>query len=172
MKPYHYLVIAAIVIILLGALYFIPACRAQEIDDNLINAIICVESGWDTNVVSPKGCIGLMQINPIVLDKWKKVKGEKFKYDRWWEWEIDEIYGKKGTDLFNANFNIEVGTWYLNRLKDHYIPKDKFSLELLLACYNAGPTYMRKVHWDIKKAPKETRRYYRKVLNIYYGRTK
>jgi len=45
MKPIHYLVIAAIVIILLGALYFIPACRAQEIDEQkLADAIYKAEN--------------------------------------------------------------------------------------------------------------------------------
>ena len=149
-------------------------CAADEIDD-LVPAIIQIESGGRADAVSSCGAIGLMQITPIVLKEFNDSKvpnegictyrmvarGERIHEGRL----CYKHYFLK--DLYIPEKNIEIGTWYLRRLKDHYIPKDKFSIELLCACYNAGPTKMRKLNWDISKSPKETRDYIRKVLKIY-----
>ena len=69
--------------------------------------------------------------------------------------------------LLEPKINTFIGTWYLRRLKEHYIPPDKFSVELLCACYNAGPTKMRKLGWNWKKAPKSTLRYIKKIMRSY-----
>lgn len=164
----------------------------DEIDD-LIPHIIRVESGGNPNAVGSSGEIGLMQISPIVLKEFKQNAGSTYEafyddYDyrpNFWKklfpykyprvlnfysnysWGIcGEIYPEKIEleDLKDPMLNKQIGYWYLRRLKDHYIPKDKYSVELLLACYNAGPTRMRKNNWDWKKAPKSTLRYIKKVL--------
>ena len=155
------------------------SCNGEEINSALINAIICVESGWDSQVVSEKGCIGLMQINPDgALKEYNQWYGYTFDNEGKNALATDKVYrfvrenpeGFNVGDLLNPRINVAIGRWYLNRLKEHYIPKDKFSLENLLAAYNGGITRLRKVNYDWTKMPRETRDYVRKVLRIYYGR--
>lgn len=135
-------IIAIFATILIGS-----SCWA-EVSDSLISAIIACESGGDPNARGEAGEIGLMQISKIVLTEYNMInKGGALIYN-----------------LLEPEFNKTVGTWYLKRLKDHYIPKDKYSVELLCACYNAGPTKMRKLDWEWKKAPQSTRAYIKKVL--------
>ncbi len=79
------------------------------VDPSLVKAIIAVESGFNSNAVSRKGAIGLMQLMP----------------------ETAEDYGAKNP--FDPAQNIEAGVRYLNKLER------KFSeIKLAVAAYNAG----------------------------------
>lgn len=159
-------------IILILLFLFITPAFCDEIDD-LIPFIIKVESNGNPNAVSPQGCVGLLQVNPNgALKEYNEVRTGEWATNnppisdmRYFPPAPPQKY--QIADLFDIKINIKVGTWYLRRLKDHYIPQDKYSIDLLCACYNAGPTRMRKVNWDISKAPKETRSYVRKVLKLY-----
>ena len=136
---------------------------ADEIDD-LVPYIIMLESSGNPNAVSKAGCIGLMQINPKgALAEWNEYISVEVSY---WRGSTPFYSCHNVGDLFNPSINVKIGTWYLKRLKNHYIPKDKYSIELLLACYNAGPTRMRKLNWDWKKAPQETINYIRKYKEL------
>ena len=137
----------------------IPALvYAQEIDDALINAVICVESGWDSQAVSEDGCRGLMQISEIVFKEFQDNKPPIPKgYILLSEWDFD--------NMFNPYNNIEVGTWYLNRIKSHYL-KDKGTLDDILICYNFGFGNWKKWREGKIKLPKETRDYLKKVREI------
>src|SRR3990167_9498323 len=77
--------------------------RADEIDD-LIPAIIQVESSGNPNAVSKAGAIGLMQITPIVLKEYNQHAPSGFLC---------------GIDLYNPYDNKAIGAWYLHRLKEH-----------------------------------------------------
>jgi soluble lytic murein transglycosylase len=162
-------------LIVLALISVLLACcdrvRAGEIED-LIPFIIKAESNGNPNAVSNKGCIGLMQINP---------KGALAEWNKYWEKDarylkiipknyVNQYYACPHNigDLYDPSINVKIGTWYLRRLKDHYIPKNKYSVELLLASYNMGPTRMRKLNWDISKAPKETRNYVKRVMGIWW----
>lgn len=145
--------------LILSIIVSITLAHAEEIDD-LIPAIIICESGGNPNAISSAGCRGLMQISEIVFKEFQANRSPLPKDTILLsEWTFD--------NMFNPYSNKEVGTWYLKRLRDKYIPKDKYSIDLLLACYNAGPTRMRKLNWNIKKAPKETRNYVEKVMRLY-----
>ena len=122
---------------------------ALEIDDRLIAAIIEVESGGNPYAVSKAGCIGLMQISEIVVKEFSKYAPSGFLC---------------GLDLYNHYDNKSIGTWYLNRLKDHY---GCDSIEKVLAAYNGGITRLRRYNYDISRMPAETRAYVKKVLKIY-----
>lgn len=134
---------------------------ADEIND-LLPAIICVESGGNPNALSPKGAIGLMQITPIVLKEFNE-----YHYKVWEIPKLADLYlPVTSDDLFFPHKNKYIGGWYLHRLKDHYL-KDRYTTERLLAAYNGGITRLKKVNYDINKMPKETRNYVRKVMRIY-----
>ena len=83
-----------------------------NIDNELIRAMIQVESGWDTQAVSNKGAQGLMQLMPRTA----------------------AMLGVD--DPFDAEQNIEGGVRYISDLTDKY----RGDIEKALAAYNAGPT--------------------------------
>ena len=175
--------ILIILVSMVSFVFFSSFSFADEIDD-LIPCIIEVESGGDPHAVSPAGAIGLMQITPIVLKEINQQirflrpdgisvdkKGENvcivFNY-------FDEI-AETAThlqftedNLYNPRTNRAIGTWYLRRLKDHYL-KEHYTIERLLASYNGGITRLRKNNYDISKMPRETRNYVKKVMRLYNG---
>ena len=82
-----------------------------NIDNELIRAMIQVESGWQVDAVSNKGAQGLMQLMP----KTAAMLG------------VD--------DPFDPVQNIEGGVRYISDLTDKY----RGDIEKALAAYNAGP---------------------------------
>ena len=83
-----------------------------NVDQELIRAMIQVESGWTTNAVSSKGAQGLMQLMPRTA----------------------AMLGVE--DPFDPAQNIEGGVRYISDLTDKY----RGDIEKALAAYNAGPT--------------------------------
>ena len=86
--------------------------QKYNIDNELIRAMIQVESGWDTQAVSNKGAQGLMQLMP----------------------RTSAMLGVN--DPFDPVQNIEGGVRYISDLTDKY----RGDIEKALAAYNAGPT--------------------------------
>jgi soluble lytic murein transglycosylase-like protein len=82
-----------------------------NIDEELVRAVIQVESGWKPDAVSSKGAKGLMQLMPRTA----------------------AMLGVE--DAFDPEENIEGGVKYLARLTDKY----GGDVEMALAAYNAGP---------------------------------
>ena len=82
-----------------------------NIDNELIRAMIQVESGWNTDAVSNKGAQGLMQLMPRTA----------------------AMLGVN--DPFDPAQNIEGGVRYISDLTDKY----RGDIEKALAAYNAGP---------------------------------
>ena len=134
--------------------------------DRLITALIEVESGGDPNAVSKAGAVGLMQITPIVLSEYSQFLSKN---------GVTEIYAPDGSlfsvplympNLYNSSLNKIIGTWYLKRLKDHYL-KDSYTLERLLCAWNGGITRLRKHGYDCSKMPRESINFSRKVMRLY-----
>ena len=82
-----------------------------NVDQELIRAMIQVESGWSTDAVSNKGAQGLMQLMPRTA----------------------AMLGVD--DPFDPAQNIDGGTRYISDLTDKY----RGDIEKALAAYNAGP---------------------------------
>lgn len=110
------------------------------VEPELVRAIIKQESNWKTDIVSPKGAQGLMQLMP------KTAKGLGV------------------TDSFDAGQNIRGGTKYISDLLKKY----GGDVEKALAAYNAGPGRVPvKGELDLSKLPKETRGYVKNVSALY-----
>jgi soluble lytic murein transglycosylase-like protein len=115
----------------------INASAKHALDPKLIVTIIYVESRGDIKAVSPKGAKGLMQLTPVVYQKYNV------------------------SDPFDVEQNISVGTAYLAFL----LRKFDGNLEHALAAYNCGPTRVHK-HKGIPPI-KETREYVVRIMNYY-----
>jgi soluble lytic murein transglycosylase-like protein len=113
------------------------ASQIYNLDPKLVQAVIQVESRFDSKAVSPKGAQGLMQLMPSTAR--------------------DLQVG----DPFNPRENIEGGARYLRYLLDTY----NQDLSLALAAYNAGPEKVN-IHKGIPPYL-ETRSYVQKVIQIY-----
>ena len=123
------------------------ASKAHNIDFELLQALIATESGFDANVVSPKGAVGLMQLMPPTAQRYGVSGDAKTPIE------------KKLTD---PQTNIKAGTRYLRDLINMFPGK----LELALAAYNAGEGAVQR--YGNKIPPfKETQNYVVTVMQIY-----
>lgn len=92
--------------------------KENNLDPMLVMAVIKTESSFDKEASSPKGAKGLMQIG--------KSTGQ-------WAAEIFEIDDYSDNMLYEADFNIRIGTWYIRQLTNQF-----GSEKVALAAYNAG----------------------------------
>ena len=136
-KIFSTLVVLAVVIIAIGvgSKYvikekFFPYKYQQYVDTysskyNLdplfVLAVIKTESKFDDDAHSHKNAVGLMQIT-VETGEWaaKEMGFSTFSKD----------------DLYDEEYNIRMGCWYLRRLNDTF----DGDLDLTIAAYNAGPT--------------------------------
>jgi soluble lytic murein transglycosylase-like protein len=117
------------------------AARRYHVDATLLFAIIDQESQWNSNAISPKGAIGLMQILPIT--------GKS-------ECDLTE------EQLFNPQLNLDCGARYFTQLFKHF-----GSVRLALCAYNAGPERVA----QLGRCPQfqETIRYTQNILTAWQG---
>jgi len=111
--------------------------RRQGVAEDLVRAVIQVESAFNPNAVSNKGAMGLMQLMPATAAH----------------------YGV--ADPFNPEENIRAGVAYLKTLVDRF----DGSTELALAAYNAGPGAVEKYGRTIPPY-RETQAYVRKIVSV------
>lgn len=170
-----FIVILIIIIVIIGAKYFNldkeilkkiyvkeysdyveKYSKENNIDENLVYAIIKAESNFKEGVVSSSGAVGLMQLmEPTAKDVAKKMDID---------FNIDMLY--------NPSDNIKIGTKYFAILYEKYK-----NIPVALMAYNAGSGNVDK--WiengtvkkdgsDAENIPyKETNNYVRKILRDY-----
>ncbi len=109
------------------------AARKHRVGEDLVRAIIQIESGFEPRAVSSKGAKGLMQLMPATA----RDMGAR--------------------NLFDPRQNIFAGARYLRFLLDVF----DGNLTLAAAAYNAGPTNVQR-HGGVPPFP-ETRDYVEKV---------
>src|SRR4030042_6435271 len=162
-----YLALSVILLLLFSNL-----CVAEDINwDKLVDCVIEVESGGNPRAVSKAGAVGLLQITPIVLKEFIDNAGKElyicdFQSGVWYHVKGLNPYSKRLTmkKMYSPSINFKIGEWYLYRLHYHYKCK---TIKQILMAYNAGITRCKKVNFDIKKLPNETKNYVKKVLKLY-----
>jgi hypothetical protein len=127
--------------------------------DKIIPIVIQIESSGNPYAVSKDGCIGLMQISPLVLAEFNELScsGECMP-----GWDINQ--------MFESWYNQFVGTWYLKRIWFHYLPHYKLeqNIENLLIAYHDGIGNLVKYKQGKRKLGKEMKNYlikYQKLCN-------
>ncbi|MFK0375286.1 lytic transglycosylase domain-containing protein [Pandoraea sp. NPDC090278] len=123
------------------------AAQKFHVDAALLKAVIAAESGFDSNAVSPKGAVGLMQVLPTT--------GERYGLRA----DARRTVADKLTD---PRTNVLTGARYLRDLQARYPDR----LELVLASYNAGEGAVAR-HADQIPPYAETRDYVAAVLELY-----
>jgi len=123
------------------------ASETHGIDYELLKAVIATESGFNTQAVSPKGAVGLMQLIPPTAERYG-VKADK-----------DAPIHQKLTD---PKTNIRAGSRYLSYL----IKLFPGQLELAIAAYNAGEGAVQRAGNKIPNYP-ETKNYVKTVMQLY-----
>lgn len=123
------------------------ASMTRGIDYELLQALIATESGFNTQAVSPKGAVGLMQLIPPTAERYGVRADQKTSIQ------------KKLTD---PKTNIQAGSSYLGDL----IKLFPGQLELAIAAYNAGEGAVQRAGNKIPNYP-ETRNYVKTVMQLY-----
>jgi Transglycosylase SLT domain len=114
------------------------SAQRHNVDAGLVRAVIQAESGWNSQAISRKGAVGLMQLIP----------------------ETGRKYGAR--NLFDPAQNIDAGTSYLKTLLDRY----DNDLEKTLAAYNAGENAVDR--FGGVPAYAETQKYVQRVSDRYF----
>lgn len=126
----------------------------NQLNKNLLTALILQESKFDQDVISQAGARGLMQLMPETAKMLAKKKGEK---------KLFELIHK----LSNPKINIHYGSYYLKILLKRY----KNNKTLALAAYNAGEFNVDK--WkDLIDIPEKELDYSDIIAAIRYGETR
>ncbi|HEV2469967.1 MAG TPA: lytic transglycosylase domain-containing protein [Candidatus Sulfotelmatobacter sp.] len=117
----------------------VMAAARHNVDPNLVRAVVKVESNFNSNAVSRKGAMGLMQLMPSTARE-LKVKNP-----------------------FDPEQNIDAGVRHLKQLLENY----NGDVNLSLAAYNAGSGAVARSAGVPHYA--ETQNYVRRITNLYYG---
>jgi len=117
----------------------VMAAARHNVDPNLVRAVVKVESNFNSNAVSRKGAMGLMQLMPQTARQ-LKVKNP-----------------------FDPEQNVDAGVRHLKQLLENY----GGDVKLTLAAYNAGSGAVARSAGVPRFA--ETQNYVRRITNLYYG---
>lgn len=125
------------------------AAQEHGVEIELIKAVVAAESAFNSEAVSPKGAVGLMQVMPATATRFGVSAATGHTVER---------------QLRDPRTNVQAGTRYLAYLLQLFDGK----LELALAAYNAGEGAVIRSGRQIPNY-RETRDYVAKVLGLYNG---
>jgi hypothetical protein len=117
----------------------VMSAARHNVDPNLVRAVVKVESNFNSNAISRKGAMGLMQLMPSTARELKV------------------------NNPFDPAQNVDAGVRHLKQLLENY----RGDVNLTLAAYNAGSGAVARSSGVPRFA--ETQNYVRRITNIYYG---
>jgi soluble lytic murein transglycosylase len=105
--------------------------RVYRLDEKLVWSLIYEETWFRSWKIGGDAEVGLMQVTPLVAKEWAKETGFK-EFERQTSENVNEF-------LADPERNIQVGCWYLEKLRERYRgwPAET---AMTLAAYNAGPS--------------------------------
>ena len=133
-----------------------PAQLQPSITDLFVEAVIQIESGGRPDVVGKAGERGLMQIKK---ETWREV--------------TEILFGRpvRFSRAFEPELNRQVGQAYLRMLcsflYENQADWKSDMRSLLLASYNAGPTHVREVGFDLRQLPASTQDYVERAMALH-----
>ncbi len=105
--------------------------RVYRLDEKLVWSLIYEETYFRAWKIGNADEVGLMQITPVVAREWARETGLK-DYEKQASENINEF-------LADPERNIQVGCWYLEKLRGAYRGRPA-ETAMTLAAYNAGPS--------------------------------
>jgi len=124
------------------------ASTATGVDEELLQAVIAVESNYDPRAVSPRGAVGLMQLTPGTADRYATP---------------EERRHPAAQRLLDARTNILTGARMLADLTRRY-----GGIDIALAAWNAGEGTVRRAGGRMP-AIAETEAHVHMVLELYWA---
>lgn len=123
------------------------AAETYGLEYELLKAVIATESGFDTQAISPKGAVGLMQLMPTTASRFGVAADKK---------------RSVAQKLEDPATNLGAGASYLRYLLKMFDGRK----DLALAAYNAGEGAVQRAGNQIP-AYRETQNYVKSVLGLY-----
>jgi soluble lytic murein transglycosylase len=102
-----------------------------RLDDRLVWSVIYEETWFRSWKLGASGEVGLMQVTPLVARDWAHETGFR-EYERQANEDVVEF-------LRDPERNIQIGCWYLEKLREQYRGRPA-ETAMTLAAYNAGPS--------------------------------
>ena len=124
------------------------AAHATGVDEELLKAVITVESNYNARAVSPRGAVGLMQLTPVAADRY----GTR-----------EERQRPAEERLLDARTNILTGARMLADLTRRY-----GGIDVALAAWNAGEGTVRRAGGHMPEIA-ETEAHVHMVLELYWA---
>jgi hypothetical protein len=124
------------------------AAQATGVDEELLKAVITVESNYNPRAVSPRGAVGLMQLTPVTADRYGTP---------------EERQTPAARRMLDARTNIFTGARMLADLTRRY-----GGIDIALAAWNAGEGNVRKAGGQMPDIA-ETEAHVHMVLELYWA---
>jgi soluble lytic murein transglycosylase len=105
--------------------------RVYRLDEKLVWSLIYEETYFRANARGEAEEVGLMQVTPLVAREWAKETGLK---------DIERQATENVVEfLSDPERNIQIGCWYLEKLRERYRGRPA-ETAMMLTAYNAGPS--------------------------------
>lgn len=105
--------------------------RIYNLDEKLVWSLIYQETYFQAWKIGEADEVGLMQVTPLVAREWAKETGFK-DFERQAAENVVEFLG-------DPERNIQVGSWYLEKIREKYRGRPA-ETAMMLSAYNAGPS--------------------------------
>ena len=105
--------------------------RVYRLDERLVWSLIYEETWFRDDAIGEADEVGLMQVTPLVAREWAKETGLR-------EFERQTSENVVGF-LSDPERNIQVGCWYLEKVRENY-RGEPAETAMMLAAFNAGPS--------------------------------